>query len=248
MPGEAGKASHYRWKRSVIVSFVVREHYVPKFLLSQFTGCDGNLWVYDKAEVNWFQSTPTNVGIEKNIYDQSVEKWLSAEIEAPVSSIFRDLDNGKKDLSEEELLLISKFIAVQRVRVRAIETYTELNQPGLIHDKLKETFYDLAGKSGVEAGSKLLAQAEQDPSEFLKQNGLHNLCNLALIGTMHDDDFEIAKSMVQMAWRIIRPEDDRYIVTDNPVVIGIPYEVNESRECVLPVLLFSINVTVNCSA
>lgn len=65
------------------MTFVVREHYVPRFLLSQFADCEGNLWEYDKAKANWFRATPTNIGIEKNIYNQDVEKWLSAEIEAP---------------------------------------------------------------------------------------------------------------------------------------------------------------------
>ena len=213
------------------MTFVVREHYVPKFLLNLFADDDGKLWIYDTAHANWFQSSPTTAGIEKNIYDQKVEKWLSQEIELPVSSIFRDLDDGKDNFSEDKLFLIAKFVAIQRVRVRAIEKIAESSHQNLVYDKLLETLDEL----GLAMSSNLLCRAKDDPKEFLETIGLHSLCNLALRGAMCDENFEIAESMVQMAWRVIRPENNRYIVTDNPVVIDVSDEGNELPECVLPI-------------
>ena len=217
------------------MSKVVREHSVPIFLLERFTDSDGKLWGYDKLERNWFHTNPINAGVEKRIYDQDVEAWLSDEIEGPAGAIFKEIDRGATDISKEDLFVIAKFIAVQRVRVRAIEKYVELNEPDFVREKLEETFYELAGDYGVEAASELLDQANSEPSDFLKHSGLRNLCNLALRGAMHSGNFEIAEEMVGLAWRIIRPNIGHFIVTDNPAIIGIPYVKNEHRECVLPI-------------
>ena len=217
------------------MTFVKRNHFVPVSLLERFTDSDGKLWVYDKSEGKWFKTNPINAGVDKGIYDQDVEHWLAKEVEEPAISTFRGLDSGTTEITEEELLVIAKFIAIQRVRVRAIEKYVELTDSSLVRDKLEETFYELAGDYGVEVGSKLLDQAECEPNEFLEQAGLHNLCNLALHGAMSNGNFEIAESMVDMAWRIICPSKGNFIVTDNPVVIGVPNEMNELPECVLPI-------------
>lgn len=217
------------------MTFVKRNHFVPISLLERFTDSDGKLWVYDKSEDKWFKTNPINVGVDKGIYDQDVEHWLAKEIEGPAISTFRRLDSGMTEISEDELHIIAKFIAVQRVRVRAIEKYVEMNDSSLVRDKLEETFYELAGDYGVEMGSILLDQVGCEPYEFLEHSGLRNLCNLALHGAMSNGNFEIAESMVDMAWRIICPNKGAFIVTDNPVAIGVPNKKNELPECVLPI-------------
>ena len=191
--------------------------------------------VYDKDNDNWFRSSPGNTGKEGDIYDQDVEKWLATDIEGPASSVFSAIAEGGPDLTEEDLVTIGKFITVQRARVRAIEYYVELNQPGLVLDALKETFYELAGDQGLAVGSELLKQAGSDPKEFLELNGLRNLCNLALRGAMTNSNFELAESMAEMAWRIISPESEFFVTSDNPAVVGIPNQVSELPECVLPI-------------
>ena len=217
------------------MSYVKQEHFVPKLLLKGFANDDGKLRVYDKENAKWFQSKPGETGTEGEIYDQDVEKWLATSIEGPVSSVFCAVANGRRDLSKEDLVTIGKFITVQRVRVRAIEYYVELNQPDLVSDALKETFHELAGDQGLAIGSELLNQVEGDPKEFLALNGLRNLCNLALRGAMTSGNFELAESMSDMAWRIISPESEFFVISDNPAVVGIPNQVSESPECMLPI-------------
>ena len=217
------------------MSYVKQEHFVPSLLLKGFANDDGKLWVYDRDNDNWFQSSPGKTGREGEIYDQDVEKWLATNIEGPVSSVFSAMASGITDLTKEDLITIGKFITVQRARVRAIEYYVELNQPGLVYDTLKETFYELAGDQGIAIGSNLLKQAGSDPKEFLELNGLRNLCNLALRGAMTSSNFELAESMADMAWRIISPKSAFFVTSDNPAVVGIPNQVSELPECVLPI-------------
>ena len=217
------------------MSNVIREHYVPKFLLKSFANDTGEVWVYDKKEKNWFQSSPTNIGVEKGMYDQDVENWLSQDVEAPTSRILSDLANDRTELSEEELFVIAKFITVQRVRVRAIERYVELNQQDLVREKFQEILFELYGEPGMKYGAELLNQVGCDPKQLLMQLDLRNLCNLALCGAMSSNDFSMAECIVDMAWRVICTDKKQFILTDNPAVMGIPNKVSELPECVLPI-------------
>ena len=214
---------------------VVREHYVPKFLLEYFTDDTGKVWVYDKKEKNWFRSSPLNVGIEKGIYDQDVESWLGQDVEAPTSLILKDVANDRMELSKENLFIIAKFITVQRARVRAIETYVEWTQQNLVRDTFLETMYELAGESGAKCGLELLNQVGGDTKKLLERLALRKLCNLALRGAMSSNDFTWAKSIVDMAWRVICADTEQFILTDNPAVMDIPNEESELPEWVLPI-------------
>ena len=217
------------------MSYVAREHVVPRFLLQRFTDNSGVIWAYDKQQKVWFQTTPINIGIEKGIYDQAIEQWLSNIVEGPASALFQELDAGKTTLSRGDLFVIARFITIQRVRVRAIEKFVELNQPDLVREKFQETLNELFGESGIEVGSEILNLVGHEPEELLGQLGLRNICNLALHGAMWSTSNELAESIVDMAWRLICADAERFILTDNPAVLGIPNKASELPECVLPI-------------
>ncbi len=103
------------------------QHYVPQFLLKQFTsGKKQQVWVFDKTTGQTFRTHVKNVASEKGFYnfrfrgnELTIEPSL-ADIEAHAAKIIKDIvgKNSISDISEDEQLFLSHFFALQFVRTK----------------------------------------------------------------------------------------------------------------------------------
>ena len=99
---------------------VKRNHYVTMGQLRRFVNSEGQIWVHDRQEKNWFCTNPINAAVEKGMYSQQVEQWFSEKIEGPASAIFEKISSHDADLNKNEMLLVANFISMQMMRVSAV--------------------------------------------------------------------------------------------------------------------------------
>jgi hypothetical protein len=104
-----------------------QQHYVPKFLLRNFThGKKPHLFVYDKSNDKRFQTNIKNIAAENGFYNFNIEDEVLtlepslADFEAISSGLFKRLVHEKNltVLAEQELITLSVFLAIQFVRTK----------------------------------------------------------------------------------------------------------------------------------
>ena len=122
-----------------------RQHFVPQFLLRNFTNESGKLWVYDKSEDRAFPSGTQNIACDGYFYDdetvaqvtgedQFVEKALAAaegKWSANLSTVLERVRATKNMqfavLSDEERSSMSEMMAVQMIRTPLVrETNSQM--------------------------------------------------------------------------------------------------------------------------
>jgi len=104
-----------------------QHHYVPQFLLKNFTrGKKPKVFVYDKHTGKSFRTNIKNVATENGFYDlEFKDRVLTLEpglahLEANTSRIIRKLlrEKNVKLLNQDEVAILATFLAVQFVRTK----------------------------------------------------------------------------------------------------------------------------------
>ena len=205
---------------------VKRKHYVPLVLSKHFANSNGQVWVYDKQEKKWFCTNPINVAVEKDMYSQQMEQWLSEEVEGPVSPIFEKLSSRDADLNEGEMLLVARFIVTQMMRVSAVRdnVVEKYDAPG--SPKLRDVFLGEIEKFRLIYGEEKIRRLEDllntDPQAFREEMDWQpDSFGKMLEAPMHDEDVlnEHASFLMRFAWRIIHPDKGRFILSDKPIEV-----------------------------
>ena len=234
---------------------VKRMHYVPRCLLERFANSNGQIWVYDKREKNWFCTNPINAAVEKGMYSQEVEQWFGASVERPASTIFRNLSNGKSRLTEDEMLVIANFISEQMMRVpfvrdSVVERYESPGSTALhelvleeaekfhLMEKLSDFSLSLTHRKELQ---RLVELSKSDLQSFLDEIDWQQGSFVKMLeARMHDEIIHNGVSFfMRLAWRIIYADKGRYVLSDKPVEVWNLTKVggtdNPTFECVLPV-------------
>ena len=119
-------------------SFPKRQHYVPRFILRNFTDSKNQqVNVYDKQEEKEFKTNIINIAVEKEFYDfefmdvkLSIELSLS-QLESKATKLINCVikEGSLTLLTEKDKRLLSLFFAIQKNRVTAHRTMiSELNK------------------------------------------------------------------------------------------------------------------------
>jgi hypothetical protein len=105
-----------------------RHHLVPKFYLRRFADEKDRLLVTDVREARSFISSPENSAVEMEFNtvetvegpSDVVERAFSV-LEGHVAEVLRTIDEGSRPFSsdDQEKLLLTEFIVLQLLRVRA---------------------------------------------------------------------------------------------------------------------------------
>lgn len=104
-----------------------QHHYVPRFLLRNFTrGARSRIWVYDKATDRTFHTNVKNVAAEKGFYDLELNDSVItfepslASLETRTSGLFEVFAREKRlsNIDATSRALLAEFIAVQFVRTK----------------------------------------------------------------------------------------------------------------------------------
>lgn len=104
-----------------------QQHYVPRFLLKNFThGKKPKIFVYDKSNNKRFQTNIKNIAAENGFYELELPDGILtlepglAHLEANAAGIIKKLVYEKtiKALNEDEVAILAVFLAVQFVRTK----------------------------------------------------------------------------------------------------------------------------------
>lgn len=102
------------------------EHYVPKFVLKNFTFDNNQIWVFDKQTDKKFKTNIDNIASENKFYDfnfknvvLTLEPSLST-FESKVAKIITEIVTKKTlfFLKKEDKIILSYFFALQFVRTK----------------------------------------------------------------------------------------------------------------------------------
>jgi hypothetical protein len=140
-----------------------RQHYVPRFYLRSFVGKNGKLRVIDLNEANReFRTSVENAAAESRFYDievngarLSTEDWLS-EVEGDAAEVLRklvDSPNSITTLSDDEELLVARFLVALRFRVPAFRASV-----ANLHDNMTKQMQEFAWEISVRHLGKAEAQ------------------------------------------------------------------------------------------
>jgi hypothetical protein len=184
------------------------QHYVPQFLLKQFaSGKKPQVWVFDKKTGNKFKTHVKNVASENGFYDfqfkgneYTIEPSLS-KIETHASKIVRDIvrKNSITDLSNEDMLFLSHFFALQFVRTK---------QHRQLFKDLSETLGDTLKKRGEDI-SQIKDYVEVD-NRTLKLQGIRSI--------LKSSDF--APHFLNKSWVLFKTiKSHPLYISDNPVTL-----------------------------
>jgi Protein of unknown function (DUF4238) len=182
-----------------------KHHYVPQFLLRNFTGEKGQLYVFDKLTEKTFQSTTGNVAAEGGFYDfelggdrHSMEAHLS-QIESRTASIISSIlrDQSLARLTRVDRETVSLFAAIQQVRVNSVRHRIRSINVG-IRGELARRMID---------AEKVLPALDDAGVKF------------QAISLIHRAE-EFAKFFYEKAWVLQRsPEGDPLYISDNPITL-----------------------------
>lgn len=208
---------------------VIKQHYVPQFIMRNFADENGWLCVIDKkASPMRVKKLKTNAILaEKDMYEtknsdgsyfnrNGIENKF-AQIEGQISNILREVDRdlfNKRILSTNEECAFALFIALQLVRLPKVRE--------IIKDSPKGDFTNDADKETYDrAIYRMMLQSRESGFEYLKENGLElseetkeKLKGKSLLEDTTSFIFSNCAIYV-----LIAPNDTPYVLSDMPVLI-----------------------------
>jgi Protein of unknown function (DUF4238) len=182
------------------------QHYVPQFLLDNFTDLNGKIWVYDKKDDRVFNTSPRNIGAEKYFYDflnsegqkqtlENILRTLDSDAAKAIRSILEA--QSLKAMSKQQRRTMAQFIAVQQLRV---------TNPRERARHMAQEFRRVLKDRGFEIDDKFI----DDTPEEKKTSDVLNI--------VHWQD--TVKYFYEKWWTLQRaPESSHFYLSDNPVVL-----------------------------
>lgn len=213
----------------------VRHHYVPAFLLSNFTTENGCLWVYDSVAKECWPGCPESAGYEKHWHtvarkdgvkdSTSIETIVTERYDTPGSIAVRKLLN-REHLDSVNRDSFFRFVASLMMRTpRSIRQMTEVgtavlsesarrlaaHDPGFqsrVTERLKQ-----AGASDVEINSVLTDMAEGRTSVIPRHE-------FTLITNLMEVEL-LAQNLTALNWMFCFLPDSQedFIIGDHPVLL-----------------------------
>lgn len=189
-------------------SFPKRQHYVPQFLLRNFTDAKNEqLYVFDKQEEKEFKTNIINIAAEKGFYNfdfmdvkLSIELSLS-QLETKATDLIKVVikEGSLRQLTDKDKKMLSLFFAIQKNRVTAQRTMisglnkileNHIIKMGLNPLEVKG-FEKMDEKDVKELSIKMVIDAEQQAPYFYNK-----------------------------AWILFQTVDNYpFIISDNPIVM-----------------------------
>ncbi len=182
------------------------QHYVPQFLLRNFTNARGQLVVFDKAKGVSFSTSPRGIAAEAWFYDfvdgkgdpQSLEQILGS-LEAGVAGIVAGIIEKQSlaHLTNDERAVLAYFAAVQQLRVKAIRERALSLNDGILR---------VLAERGIDGGDVIRPWSEND---LKRQAAAH-------IQTAQETGWYFFKK----AWMLRRaPVGKPFWISDNPITL-----------------------------
>lgn len=208
---------------------VIKQHYVPQFIMRNFADENGLLCIIDKqsSPIRAITSKATAILFEKDMYetknldgsyfDRNVIENKFAQIEGHIANILQEVDSNlsnRQTLSLDEEVAFALFIALQLVRLPMVREIINNSPKGQFTSDVDKEIYD-------KATYRMMLLSRESGFEYLKENGLvlsedakEQLKGQSLLE--YTASFILSKCVIYV---LTAPNDDPYVLSDMPVLI-----------------------------
>lgn len=219
-----------------------RQHYVPRFYLSQFTekteqqDHEDSLWVFEKSTGRIFRKAPQNIGFSSYFYSLKTEKELSnviedalAKMESDFSPVYHRILNGQTELSNvKERYWVARFICFLNYRtLKSDQVFDMLGQ-----NVFKEKYAEQVNQEGGPETYIKNRNWESSPERFLESfNKMKILPPKEMkLKIMVHGALNMITSLSERKWSFLKPKSSaiQFITSDHPVVLFNPKHSSES--------------------
>ena len=221
-----------------------RQHFVPRFYLSNFTNRDGFVYVWDKCKQKLFKTTVDNICYEKDLYDirwQNADPRLGkyvldnkienefADKEGVAASVIKKVVQKSFDvnnifLDNDERRALIEFIALLYLRnpdtiKRIINFINTHNSHGEMVETI-DSFNQVFSELGLGEATSLI-----DYSKMLA------IFSSEIAGSPFNKELEKMQKMTVVFWRAV---NDLFVAGSFPLIINAEKNYNFVR-IVLPI-------------
>jgi hypothetical protein len=184
------------------MTHVKNQHYVPQFLLRNFSSRGGLIWCFDKLNNTSSEKSIRKIATEEYFYDTTVGQpegsleYLLSKAESAVALPIQEVVKHRSltCLSADDFVKISLFIALQMLRTKSALQENERYQ------KILQEFLEPWRKAGY--------NIENEPNRSPREVWL----------SMFDATPEFAEHISRKIWFLIA-SDKMFYISDNPVVL-----------------------------
>jgi hypothetical protein len=200
------------------------DHYVPAFYLKSFAADPDfkQIWAYKKGSDRFFKTNVINVANENDFYPDELETYLANEIEQPANLVIKNVQD-KKNLSDEEKLILSNYMTVLWKRVPQQKMWIKNKSPKAIDAVLNQLENQLVHLLMTDPAKKEIVERRIVEIDELRKNK-ENLINEEFVrdNWAHmipvGETSSVPEALCQMTWLFwITQEKDFFITCDNPV-------------------------------
>lgn len=208
---------------------VIKQHYVPQFIMRNFADENGLLCIIDKqsSSIRAITSKATAILFENDMYetknldgsyfDRNVIENKFAQIEGHIATVLQAVDSklsNRQTLSSDEEAAFALFIALQLVRLPMVREIINNSPKGRFISDVDKEIYD-------KATYRMMLLSRESGFEYLKENGLE-LSEEAKEQLKGQSLLEYTASFILSECAIyvlIAPNDNPYVLSDMPVLI-----------------------------
>ena len=209
---------------------VIKQHYVPQFIIRNFADENGLLCIIDKqsSPIRDIKSKSTAILFENDMYetknldgsyfDRNVIENKFAQIERHIANVLRAVDSelsNRRRLSSDEEAAFALFIALQLVRLPLVREIINASPKGRFTSDADKEIYD-------KATYRMMLLSRESGFEYLKENGLE-LSEEAKEQLKGKSLLEYTASFILSECAIyvlVTPDDQQYVLSDMPILIN----------------------------
>lgn len=208
---------------------VIKQHYVPQFIMRNFADENGLLCIIDKqsSPIRAIESKSTSILFENDMYetknldgsyfDRNVIENKFAQIEGHIANVLQAVDSelsNRRILSSDEEAAFALFIALQLVRLPLVREIINASPKGRFTSDVDKEIYD-------KATYRMMLLSRESGFEYLKENGLE-LSEEAKEQLKGQSLLEYTASFILSECAIyvlVTPNDQPYVLSDMPILI-----------------------------
>lgn len=208
----------------------IRQHYVAKFNLEYFTDEVGFINIFDANENRYRKSSARDAAVINNFYttldtegnkSYGIEEYLS-KIENSAAPIFRKINNGDYNLSEEDKTYLAIYVSLQLHRTPKYREQTNR----LVKEVSKKMLQVMASNTELfekKMESVLKEKVTPDKIKELQKFVFDDQYDISVpqeysLNFLIENHLDIAKLIIQFKWTLlIAPQNGLFITSDSPL-------------------------------
>ncbi|WP_182103196.1 DUF4238 domain-containing protein [Niallia taxi] len=200
----------------------IRQHYVPRVYLENFTEDDGYINIFDIEKNEYRRQTPLNIGHNRHFYtveidgkkDYSIENFLSKEVDSKYNRVINKIES-KEILTTDDKQDLAIILAFQYLRTPA-QRENFNNMVDSVYKQTTKILFSYKEKHGL--------TGELSPEEFKEVKELIDSGNYKVespkehsLGSMFNTVEDMAKMLSNHNIAILEAgKNTQFITSDNP--------------------------------